>query len=183
MPARPTPSANTFHEVDVRTLLRYLITLYCKFTVTSWLNDSEEMKLVNILFQLTLFCFINTRVYSMLCNINKMQARRANILSKPPFVFVLFQFNNYFLALETDTDIINLVIKRIRIRFVATRNFLKTLCSTSKCYFSVAPLLLNSLLFVNENLSQITFLINIAKILTLYNLDFLSTFLWGKEGN
>ena len=182
MRSRPTPSANTFHAVDVRNLLRYLITLYCKFTVTSWLNDCEEMKLVNILFQLTLFCFINTRVYYMLCNINKMQARTTNILNKPPFAFVLFQFNNYFLALETDTDIINLVIARIKIRFVATRNFLKTPRPTSECYFSVAPLLLNSLLFVNENLSQITFLINIAKVLKLYNLDFFSTFLWGKRG-
>ena len=90
MRARPTPSANTFHAVDVRNLLRYLITLYCKFTVTSWLNDSEEMKLVNILFQLTLFCFINTRVYYMLRNINKMQARTTNILNKLPFAFVLF---------------------------------------------------------------------------------------------
>ena len=182
MRARPTPSANTFHAVDVRNLLRYLITLYCKFTVTSWLNDCEEMKLVNILFQLTLFCFINTRVYYMLRNINKMQARTTNILNKLPFAFVLFQFNNYFLALETDTDIINLVIARIKIRFVATRNFLKTPRPTSECYFSVAPLLLNSLLFVNENLSQITFLINIAKVLKLYNLDFFSTFLWGKRG-
>ena len=46
--ARPTPNANTFHAVDVRTLLHYYntIALYCKFAVISWLKDCEDMKLV-----------------------------------------------------------------------------------------------------------------------------------------
>ena len=43
---RPTPNADTLHGVDVRTLLRYFNTLYCKLTVISWLNDCEDMKLL-----------------------------------------------------------------------------------------------------------------------------------------
>ena len=28
---RPTPNANTFHEVELRSLLRYFDTIHCKF--------------------------------------------------------------------------------------------------------------------------------------------------------
>ena len=48
--------------VDVKVLLRYFDTIYCKFTVLSWLNDCEDMKLV-VPDQLVLFCFITTTVY------------------------------------------------------------------------------------------------------------------------
>ena len=42
----PTPNANNFHVVDVRTLLRSLIPSYCKFTVISWLNDCKDTKVL-----------------------------------------------------------------------------------------------------------------------------------------
>ena len=44
--ARPTPNTDTFHAVDVRTLLRYFNTIFCKFTVINWLNACENMKLL-----------------------------------------------------------------------------------------------------------------------------------------
>ena len=39
-------NVNTFHAVDVKTLLRYFERLNSTFTAISWLNDCENMKLV-----------------------------------------------------------------------------------------------------------------------------------------
>ena len=44
IPTGATLNSNTFHSVDVRTLIGCLIPLYRKFIVISWLNDFEDMK-------------------------------------------------------------------------------------------------------------------------------------------
>ena len=44
--ARPTPNANTFYTVGVEHCFVKLISFYCEFTVITWLDDCEDMKLV-----------------------------------------------------------------------------------------------------------------------------------------
>ena len=46
MRARPTSNANTFTQLTSEHCFVSLISLYCKLTGISWLNDCEDMKLV-----------------------------------------------------------------------------------------------------------------------------------------
>ena len=58
--ARPTQIQALFMQLTSELCFIILIPLYCKFTVISWLNDCEDMKLV---VPTHIICFINTRVY------------------------------------------------------------------------------------------------------------------------
>ena len=62
MRSRPSPSWILFTQLTSEHCFVILVLLYCKLTVISWLNDCEDMKIL-VPIQLTLFCFINSRVY------------------------------------------------------------------------------------------------------------------------